>query len=293
MPAISLEQLCYAYPPRTPGGPPVEVLAEVSLRVERGEFLSVMGATGAGKTTLCMAMNGLVPRSTGGIFRGRALILGHDTRETPVSALARQVGIVFQDPDSQFFSATVEDELAFGPENLAVPRAEIVERITWALDLVGMSRARKRSPGQLSGGQKQRIAIAAALTLLPEVLILDEPTASLDPIGQHDVFVAIQRLANEREMTIVMASQDSEQVAEFSDRVAVLHDGTLARVDEPHVVFADGELLRAAGLGAPQVTEAALRLARHLPSGAVPVRLEEAVTRLRPPLSSAGAASDE
>lgn len=281
MPAIILEHLYYAYPPLTPGGAPVEVLTDVSLRAERGEFLSLMGATGAGKTTLCMAMNGLVPRATGGIFRGLALILGHDTRETPVAQLARQVGMVFQDPDSQFFCATVEDELAFGPENLGVPPAEIAERISWALETVGMARHRQRPPTQLSGGQKQRVAIAAALTLLPEVLILDEPTASLDPIGQQEVFAAIRRLASERAMTIVMASHDSEQVAEFSDRVAILLEGRIARADEPQAIFADVDLVRAAGLASPQVTEVALRLNRTHDDDLRVVRLEEAVTALR------------
>jgi len=288
--AVDLEHVYYAYPPTHSGGLPVEVLSDVSLSIERGEFLSLMGATGSGKTTLCMALNGLVPRSTGGIFRGHVVVLGHDTRETPVATLARQVGIVFQDPDSQFFCASVEDELAFGPENLAVPPVEIAERITWALDLVGMLAARHRAPALLSGGQKQRVAIAAALTLLPEILILDEPTASLDPIGQHDVFAAIRRLAAEREMTIVLASQDAEQVAECSDRVGVLLNGRLARVEEPHVVLSDSELLCAAGLGAPQVTEAALCLRRYLPGSVMPVRLEEGVACFGDPLGARGRA---
>jgi energy-coupling factor transporter ATP-binding protein EcfA2 len=277
LPAIRIERLHYAYPPPIPGGAPTPVLEDVSLEVARGEFLALMGATGAGKTTLCMAMNGLVPRATGGVFRGRVTVLGQDTRETPVAQMARRVGLVFQDPESQFFSATVEDECAFGPENLGIDPREIAERVAWALDLVGMRDLAGRAPAHLSGGQKQRVAIAAVLTLLPEVLILDEPTASLDPLGQQEVVAAIERLARERDMTIVMASHDPEQIAELSDRVAILHEGHIARVDAPSAVFEDVDLLEAAGLAAPEVTDVARSLgcthgeALHL------VRLAEAI----------------
>jgi len=276
LPVVTLEHIYYAYPPAIPETSPVPVLRDVQLTVERGEFLSLMGPTGAGKSTLCMVMNGLVPRSTGGLFRGRALILGSDTRQTPVAQLARQVGIVFQDPESQFFRNTVEDELAFGPENLGVHPVEIRERITWALDLVGMSGHSLRSPIRLSGGQKQRVAIAAALTLLPDLLILDEPAASLDPVGRREVFTSIERLSHEREMTIVMASQDAEHVAEFSDRVAILWAGRIARVDEPLAVFEDTPLLEEAGLAAPQVTQIALRLNETHRTHYHFVRLDEA-----------------
>ncbi len=260
MPVVTLEHIDYAYPPAAPGVSPGLVLRDVELTVERGEFLSLMGPTGAGKSTLCMTMNGLVPRSTGGLFRGRAVILGEDTRRTPVAQLAQRVGIVFQDPESQFFRNTVEDELAFGPENLGVDPAEIRERITWALQLVGLPDHALRAPTQLSGGQKQRVAIAAALTLLPDLLILDEPASSLDPVGRREVFSSIDRLSRERNMTIVMASQDAEHVAEFSDRVAILYEGHIPRVDEPLTVFEDGQLLFEAGLVAPQVTQIALQL---------------------------------
>lgn len=280
MGVIELEHLSYAYPPLVPGGPTERVLHDVHLTVERGECLALMGPTGAGKTTLCMAMNGLVPRSTGGVFGGRAVVLGHDTRRTPVPELARHVGIVFQDAESQLFSPTVEDELAFGPENLGVPREEIAERVEWALALVGVAPLRNRPPARLSGGQKQRVAIAAALTLLPEILILDEPTASLDPLGQRQVSAAIEALASEQTMTIVLASQDPEQVAEFADRVAILWQGRIARVDEPRRVFADGDLLAVAGLAPPQVTDVARRLRDDLGCSPPPVRFEEAVSAL-------------
>ncbi|NLE46735.1 MAG: ABC transporter ATP-binding protein, partial [Chloroflexi bacterium] len=156
MPEIIISDLHFSYPPLVLGQPPVSVLRGINLTISRGEFVSIMGPTGVGKTTLCLALNGIVPQSTGGVFRGDVWIGERNTKENPVATLAATVGIVFQDPESQFFNMTVEDEVAFGPESLGVPSSEIAERIAWALDMVGMSAFRRRSPLQLSGGQKQR-----------------------------------------------------------------------------------------------------------------------------------------
>jgi energy-coupling factor transport system ATP-binding protein len=285
MPVIEISQLSYAYPALLPEGQPVQVLHDLDLTVERGEVLAIMGPTGAGKSTLCLALNGLVPNATGGIYGGHVQVLGHDTRNTPVSELARHVSIVYQDPDSQLFCANVEDEVAFGPENLAVDPREIAERVAWALAVVDMSAHRLRSPAALSGGQKQRVAIAAGLAMLPEVLVLDEPTSGLDPDGQFEVWSAIQRLGRERSMTIVMVSQDAEQVAEFAGRVAVLDQGRLLCVNTPERVFANHALLSAAGLAAPQVAEVAEALNARHGSAFHFVRLDLAEAALRNALS--------
>jgi len=260
---IEIGGLHYAYPPLSPGGRPVQVLRGVDLAVERGEFLAIMGATGAGKSTLCMAMNGLVPHSTGGVFRGQVTVLGHDTRLTQVAELATQVGMVFQDPESQLFCASVEADVAFGPESLGLDPKEIAERVDWALDLVDMVACRERSPTQLSGGQKQRVAIAAALAMMPQVLILDEPTCGLDPVGKSEVFAAIERLRRQRSMTIVMVSQDAERIAEFSDRIALMGEGRIVRLDQPSTIFGDPDLLQQAGIAAPQVSQVAASLNRR------------------------------
>ena len=281
MSVIEISQLSYAYPPLLPDGQPVQVLRGIDLAVERGECLAILGPTGAGKSTLCMALNGLVPRSTGGVLGGHVCVLGHDTRTTPVPELARYVSIVYQDPESQLFCATVEDEVAFGPENLALERREVAERVAWALSLVDMSAYRLRSPAALSGGQKQRVAIAAGLAMLPEVLVLDEPTSGLDPEGQYEVWSAVERLRRERSMTIVMVSQDAEQVAEFAQRVAVLDQGQLLCVDTPEHVFADRALLAQAGLAAPQVAEVAEALNARLGSAFCFSRLGQAEAELR------------
>ncbi|MHB0857740.1 MAG: energy-coupling factor ABC transporter ATP-binding protein [Anaerolineae bacterium] len=285
MATVEIEQLFYAYPALNPesaltGDASLQVLKGVDLVVERGEFFALMGPTGAGKTTLCLAMNGIVPQSTGGSIRGRVTVLGLDARAVPVAHLATRVGIVFQDAESQLFSATVEEEVAFGLGNLAVPPGEMSARVAWALDVVDMSAHRQRSPAHLSGGQKQRVAIAASLAMQPELLILDEPTAGLDPLGQSEVFVAIERLRRERQVTIVMVSHDADRVAQFAQRVAILHDGRIARVGEPLEVFEDVALMECAGLAPPQVTELSLSLNRRHGTNLHFASLDEAVTRL-------------
>lgn len=281
MSVIRVEELYYAYPPPLEGLKEVPVLRGVNLSVERGEFLALMGPTGVGKTTLCLALNGLVPQATGGVIRGRVEVLGKNPRAVPVAELAAQVGIVFQDAESQLFTATVEAEVAFGPENLALPPAEIAERVSWALDVVGMASYRDRAPWQLSGGQKQRVAIAAALAMLPEVLILDEPTAGLDPVGQAEVLGVIESLCRERRMTIVWVSQDAEHVAEFADRVAIMAEGRILCAGKPEEVFTRKKILERAGLAAPQVTQIAEALNQRWGYAYHFVRLGEAEAALR------------
>ena len=233
------------------------VLKGIDLEVERGEFVSIMGPTGVGKTTLCLALNGIVPQSTGGTIRGEVVVAGLNTRQHPVPELASQVGIVFQDPESQFFNMTVEDEVAFGPESLGLDPREIRERVDWALAVVGMSPHQHRSPFQLSGGEKQRVAIASILAMTPRILVLDEPTSGLDPLGKAQVFRVVRELKQRDGMTIVMVEQESEKIAEFSDRVLVLNDGKVALVDTPARVFAQVELMHEIGLAVPQVSELA------------------------------------
>ncbi len=275
-PLLLVEDLHYAYPPPRPQDPPSWVLRGVDLRLEEGECLALLGPTGAGKTTLCLALNGLVPRSTGGLIRGRVLVEGLDTRRHPVPELARRVGLVFQDPETQFFHLTVEAEVAFGPENLGLPRAEIAERVDWALRLVGMQAHRHRSPFHLSGGEKQRVAIASILAMTPKVLVLDEPTAYLDPRGKAEVLAVVRRLRQERTMAVVLVEQDLEQVAEFADRVAVLDAGRVVLEGPAGVVLAQAERLRALGLTPPAVADLADCLNRRLGTRFAFTRVEQA-----------------
>lgn len=262
-PVLSIEHLGYAYPTLKPDQPTEWVLSEVNLLVQEGEFLSIMGPTGVGKTTLCLALNGIVPQLTGGVIRGRVLVDGLDTRATPVAELARRVGVVFQDPETQIFNPSVEAEVAFGLENLGIPRAEMRQRIDWALTKVGMQAFTASSPARLSGGQKQRVAIAAILAMRPRVLVLDEPTANLDPAGKAEVLEAIAELRRSSGATVVFVSHESDFIAELSDRVVVLNEGRVALEGSPAEVFARADEMQAIGLQLPQVCEAAKQLNRR------------------------------
>ena len=277
---ISVRGLGFTYPAPEPGVEAPWILDRVDLDIERGEFLSIMGPSGAGKSTLCLALVGIVPQSTGGLIRGEVRVDGLDTKTEAVASLAGRVGVVFQDPETQLFNMNVKAEIAFGLENKGVAPEEIVERIDWAAHLVGIGGLLERSPFELSGGQKQRVAIAAVLAMTPEVLVLDEPTASLDPRGKQEVFTVVGDLRRQRGMTIVMVEQDAERIAEFSDRVAVLAGGRVQRIGPPREVFSHTDELAALGLRVPQVTEVAERLNRWHGTAHRFTRLEEAALAL-------------
>ncbi len=262
-PIVTIRDLHYAYPPPIPGAVLTQVLRGIDLEVAAGEFVALVGRVGAGKTTLCMALNGLAPHATGGTIRGQVTVAGLDTRRHPVAELARTVGLVFQDPEAQLTQMRVEDEIAFGLENLGLPPDEIEERVTWALDAVGLAAQRDRSPTHLSGGEKQRVALAAVLAMRPRVLVLDEPTANLDPAGKAAIFTVLARLARQRQIAIVIATQEMERVARHADRVLVLHEGRVALAGPPAEIFAQVARLQEWGLGVPQLAELAELLAQR------------------------------
>ncbi len=254
-PAIRIDDLHYAYPSYVREGQPVKVLRGVNLTVAPGQFVALLGRVASGKTTLCMALNGLVPHATGGVFRGQVWVAGLDTRRHPIADLARTVGLVFQDPETQLTQMRVEDEIAFGPENLGLPAAEIEARVAWALRAVGLEAYRDRSPLRLSGGEKQRVAIAAMLAMRPQVLVLDEPTANLDPAGKASVLGVLAKLARERRIAILVATQELDRVARHADRVVVLHEGRIGMDAPPAEVFAQVARLQEWGIGLPQAVE--------------------------------------
>ncbi len=245
---IEVERLSYLYP-----GSEWAALREVSLRVEAGTFLVVTGPTGAGKTTLAMALAGIVPQFFGGRFFGRVQVAGMDTVETPLHRLSLTVGFVFDDPDAQLMATSVENEVAFPLENRAVPRAEMRRRIAWALEAVGLVGLEKRPPHRLSGGQKQRLAIAAALATRPRSLVLDEPTSQLDPMGAEQLFELLARLNGELGMTIVLVTRDGERASRYAHRVVLLDRGRVVADGSPAAIYGDEVLLRAHGMEPPPV----------------------------------------
>lgn len=256
-PAVQVRHLYYAYPPPLRGAPPTEVLQDVSFDLRAGEFVALLGRVGAGKSTVCLALNGLVPHALGGVFRGQVTVNYLDSRAHSVARLAQSAGLVFQDPETQLTQMRVEDEIAFGPENLGLPREEIAERVAWALDAVDLAGYRDRNPAHLSGGEKQRVAIAAILAMRPQVLVLDEPTANLDPGSKAAVFGVLARLARQRQIAILIATQDVERVRRYAGRVLVLHEGRIVLDGRPAEVFSHEHDLKAWGIGLPQMAELA------------------------------------
>jgi cobalt transport protein ATP-binding subunit len=246
---ISVKNVTYTYPEQdTPA------LKDVNLDVNQGEYVVVMGRNGAGKTTLCILLNGVIPNVLGGKMRGRTEVMGLDTRRHHVYEMAQYVGMVLQDPEAQLFTSNVRSEAAFAAENLGVPREEMVERIEWALEVVRLQEMVKRAPSHLSGGQKQRLAIAAGLVMRPSVLVLDEPTSQLDPIGAQEVFAVLRDLNQDLDMTIVLSTHKSEHAARYADRIVVLDEGRIVAQGTPQEIFSQVELLDRIYVQVPAVT---------------------------------------
>jgi|YNPNPStandDraft_1061719.scaffolds.fasta_scaffold19534_3 energy-coupling factor transport system ATP-binding protein len=245
---VRFEEVSYIYPHSTR-----PALRNISLEIRRGEFIGLIGATGAGKTTLCLTLNGIIPQFYGGRFFGRLRVAGMDTLEHPTRQLARHVGMVFQDPESQLVANSVEDEIAFALENLQVPRDEMRARISHVLQAVRLDGYERKHPHELSGGQKQRLAIAAALAMRPTLLVLDEPTSQLDPVGEQEVFSVVGELNRQLGMTVLMAGHAAERLAEYATRIILLSAGELVAVGTPDEIYSQIELLERHHLRPPQI----------------------------------------
>lgn len=236
-PIIKIEDLSYTYPGAT------KALTDISLVVYPGEYLAIVGANGAGKTTLCMFLNGVIPNVIGGRVGGTVQVCGMDTFEHYVYDIAQNVGLVLQDPESQLFSADVRSEIAFAAENRGVPRHEIIERMQEVLKIVRLEELSSRLSDELSGGQKQRLAIAANLIVRPKILVADEPTSQLDPVGKEEVFSTLSSLNKDFGMTVVIASHDVDEIVRYADRVIVLDHGSIILQGPPDDVFREVETL--------------------------------------------------
>lgn len=257
-PIIQVKDLVFSYQSSDESLPPHRALRGVNLEVPEGQFLAVLGHNGCGKSTLAKHLNGiLVPES------GQVLIDGIDTRDDDRIFDIRQiVGMVFQNPDNQIVATIVEEDVAFAPENMGVPPAEIRRRVDWALETVNMQKYRQQATYQLSGGQKQRVAIAGILAMQPRCIVLDEPTAMLDPHGRRRILATIRTLNRELGMTVVLITHYMDEAAQ-ADRVLVMDDGAVVMDDIPQRVFSRVTELQAIGLDVPQPSELAFQLRRQ------------------------------
>jgi energy-coupling factor transport system ATP-binding protein len=273
----SLKNVSYLYPNSSKS-----VLENISLDIVQGEFLGIIGSTGAGKTTLCLTLNGIVPKFYGGRFFGYVTVGGLDTIEHTVNTLAQYVGAVFEDPETQLLATSVENEIAFALENLLVEPDEIITRIPRVLAAVRLEGTQKKHPQELSGGQKQRLAIAAALALQPRLLILDEPTSQLDPIGSQEVFATVKELNEKLGVTIVMVSHAAEEMAEFSDRIAILSGGKLLTIGSPDKIYSEIELLQAQNLRPPEVAQTFYHISQKgIKFPRLPITLNQGLSALK------------
>ena len=227
-----------------------KVLDNISLTIEKGTFTTILGRNGSGKSTLAKHFNALLLPNDGAVY-----VKGMDTRDEMNTFNIRScAGMVFQNPDNQMVAAVAEDEIAFAPENLGIEPSEIRRRVDESLKTVGMSEYSAKTVSMLSGGQKQRIAIAAVLAMKPEILILDEPTAMLDPSGRHDVMKTVKELNRENGMTVILITHYMEEAAQ-ADRIVVVDNGRIIADDTPRGVFRQTKLMKSAGLDVPQMTE--------------------------------------
>ena len=256
MTAIEIKDLCFAYPP-SEGHTGRELFGGLNLTIEQGSFVAILGHNGCGKSTLAKQLNAILLPCGGSVS-----VYGLDTKdEEKLLAIRQQVGMVFQNPDNQIVSNVVEEDVAFAPENLGIAPEEIRRRVDSSLQAVGMYDYREHAPHLLSGGQKQRIAIAGIIAMRPKCIVLDEPTAMLDPHGRQEVIETVSRLCREEGITIVLITHHMDE-AVYADRVVAMKDGHILADGTPKEVFSQVELLRDAGLAVPETTELLYELNR-------------------------------
>lgn len=246
---IETKNLTYTYP----GGTKPSI-RDVSIKIEKGEFTIITGPSGCGKTTLCRCFNGLIPHFYQGETTGEITVSELKVAENPIHELAKHVGLVFQDPENQLFALSVEKDVAFGMENLGVPREEMRKRVDWALKLAGIYDLRERPPHELSGGQQQRAAIASVLAMEPEVIVLDEPTSFLDPLGAKKIFEVIYELNKTLGMTIVLVEHRLDLTARYANHIIIMDEGKVVLDGGPREILGS-EQARLIGVGVPKATQ--------------------------------------
>ena len=248
MTIIETKNLSYTYP-----GSSKPSILDVSLKVEKGEFVLITGPSGCGKTTLCRTFNGLVPHFYQGEVKGEITVAGIDTLKAHTYEMAKHVGLVFQNPENQLFALSIEKDVAFGLENLGVPRKVIREKVDWALNLTGIYDLRERSPHEISGGQQQRVAIAAVLAMEPEIIVLDEPTSFLDPLSAEKIFEVIYDLNKKQGITVILVEHRLDLTAKYTNHLVVMDEGKVQFEGDPREILSNDET-RLIGVGIPKAT---------------------------------------
>lgn len=249
--SIKIENLTHIYMPKTPFEK--KALDNINLVIEDGDFLALIGHTGSGKSTLIQHLNGLLEPSSGKILVDNVDITN---KETKLTDIRRKIGLVFQYPEYQLFEETIEKDIAFGPNNLGLAQEEVLSRVKKSMEMVGLDYEiyKDISPFDLSGGQKRRVAIAGVIAMEPKVLILDEPTAGLDPKGRDDILEQIKILHEKYKMTIILVSHSMEDVGKLAEKIVVMNKGKIALMGKPSEIFKEVEILESIGLAVPQVT---------------------------------------
>ena len=258
------------------------VLSNINLSIKEGTITAIIGPTGAGKSTLLKLLNGIVPKVTGGKLEGRVIVNGLDTKTNSIPELARHVAIVLEDPSVQIFMLSVEDEVAFGPSNLGLPKEEIMKRLKFALESTGLMKFGMRNPNELSGGEQQLLAIAGALAMKPKILALDEPLSMLDPIGKRQVLQVIKELVNRRETTMIITESgaDISMISDIIDRAIILHNGKIIADGDPRTIFSSN-ILTQIGVRRPQVVEVSLELRKYYQNFPICLSVKELANNLR------------
>jgi len=276
MPIIEAKNLTYTYPSASKPS-----ITDVSLTIEKGEFVILTGPSGCGKTTLCRCFNGLIPHFYSGQLEGELTVAELKVFKHPISEMAQRVGLVFQNPENQLFALSVEKDVAFGLENLGMPRDEMRKRVDWALQTSGIEELRDRAPHELSGGQQQRVAIASVLAMQPEVMVFDEPTSFLDPLGAQKIFEVINDLNKKQGVTVILVEHRLDLASKYADHVVIMDEGKIVLNGKPREIF-NSETARLLGVGIPKATLLWQQLRENrIKLEGVPTSSEEAARLLR------------
>jgi len=248
MNVIETDSLSYTYP-----GTSKPSIRDVSIQIQKGEFVLITGPSGCGKTTLCRCLNGLIPHFYQGELKGSITVAGLNVVNQQIYELAKHVGFVFQNPENQLFALSVEKDVAFGLENLGVPREDMRQKVDWAMNQSGIYDLRERAPHELSGGQQQRVAIASVLAMQPEIIVLDEPTSFLDPLSAKRIFEVVYDLNRKLGITVILVEHRLDLTARYADHIIVMDEGTVCQDGEPRVIL-QSEEARLIGIGVPKAT---------------------------------------